>query len=117
MSMLLIGLSFQRKDDDSSPPVPEARSRAPPTSRRRLLVEPEMKPLNLITLILIIVGGLNWGMVGLFHVDVVASIFGSGSVLTRLIYILVGLSALWQIVPLVSAFSTGEVAAERALHH
>ena len=76
-----------------------------------------MKPLNLITLILVIIGGLNWGMLGLFNVDVVALIFTGGSALARLVYIIIGLSALWQIVPLVSAFSTGEVTAERALHH
>ena len=76
-----------------------------------------MKPLNLITLILAIIGGLNWGILGLFNVDVIAWIFTGGSALTRLVYILFGLSALWQIVPLVSAFSIGEVTAERALHH
>ena len=35
-----------------------------------------MKPLNLITLILLIVGGLNWGLVGLFNFDLVAALFG-----------------------------------------
>ena len=59
-----------------------------------------MKPLNLITLILLIVGGLNWGLVGLFNFDLVAALFGAGSMLARIVYILVGLSALWQVVPL-----------------
>lgn len=73
-----------------------------------------MKALNLITLILVIVGGLNWGLVGFFDFNLVAALFGAGSALSRIIYILVGLSALWQLIPLVSAFGTGEVTAERA---
>jgi hypothetical protein len=72
-----------------------------------------MKTLNLITLILLIVGGLNWGLVGLFNFDLVAALFGEGSLLSRIVYSLVGLSAVWQLVPLFSAFGSGEVAAER----
>jgi uncharacterized membrane protein YuzA (DUF378 family) len=60
--------------------------------------------LNLLTLVLAIVGGVNWGLVGLFDLDLVAAIFGAGSVLARLVYVLVGLSALWQLVPLMSTF-------------
>jgi uncharacterized protein len=71
-----------------------------------------MKALNLITLVLIIVGGLNWGLVGLFDFNLVAAIFGAGSFLSRLIYILVGLSAIWQIVPLSSAMKAAEVPAQ-----
>jgi hypothetical protein len=62
-----------------------------------------MKALNKITLFLIIVGGLNWGFVGLLNFDLVAAIFGEMSVLSRIIYTLVGASALYQIVPLVTA--------------
>jgi uncharacterized membrane protein YuzA (DUF378 family) len=71
-----------------------------------------MKALNLITLILLIVGGLNWGLVGLLDFDLVAALFGAGSLLARIVYILVGLSALWQIVP-VAAFGDDEPAALR----
>ena len=74
-----------------------------------------MKPLNLITLILVIVGGINWGLVGFAQFDLVAALFGGQTAgLARIVYILVGLSALWQLVPLSRAFSTDEVAAERA---
>ena len=60
-----------------------------------------MVALNFTTLLLVIVGGLNWGLWGLFDVDLVAAIFGgTHSALARLVYILVGLSALWQLVPL-----------------
>lgn len=73
-----------------------------------------MKAINLITLILIIVGGINWLLVGLLQFDLVAAIFGGqNSGLARIVYILVGLSALWQLVPLARAFSAGETMAER----
>ncbi|MDQ3558380.1 MAG: DUF378 domain-containing protein [Pseudomonadota bacterium] len=62
-----------------------------------------MKVLNVLALALIIIGGLNWGLVGLFDFDLVGAIFGSTadvgdrSALSRIIYILVGLAALWGI--------------------
>lgn len=59
-----------------------------------------MRALNTVTLVLLIVGGLNWGLVGLFDFDLVAALFGERSMLSRIVYILVGLSALWQLVPL-----------------
>jgi uncharacterized membrane protein YuzA (DUF378 family) len=68
-----------------------------------------MKTLNIVTLILVIVGGVNWGLVGLFQFDLVAALFGGqAAVLSRLVYILVGVSALWQIMPLIRAFAIGE---------
>ncbi|MBS7540167.1 DUF378 domain-containing protein [Ancylobacter lacus] len=73
-----------------------------------------MKALNLITLLLVIVGGINWGLVGLAQVDLVAAIFGGqDATLARLVYILVGLSALWQLVPFSRAMSHDEPAALR----
>jgi uncharacterized membrane protein YuzA (DUF378 family) len=72
-----------------------------------------MKIVNLVTLLLVIVGGLNWGLVGLFSFDLVAAIFGSGSALARLVYILVGVSAVWQLVPLSKAVSADEPIALR----
>lgn len=72
-----------------------------------------MKALNLITLALVIIGGLNWGLVGAFQFDLVATLFGGQDApLARVVYVLVGLSALWQIVPLLRAGSTGQVRAE-----
>ena len=55
-----------------------------------------MKTMDLITGTLLIVGGLNWGLVGALEFDLVASIFGTMSPLSRGVYILVGLSALYQ---------------------
>jgi uncharacterized membrane protein YuzA (DUF378 family) len=51
-----------------------------------------VKTINLIALILVIVGALNWGLVGLFSVDLVAMLFGAMSVVSRVVYTLVGLS-------------------------
>lgn len=73
-----------------------------------------MKSLNLITLILTIVGGVNWGLVGIAQFDLVAAIFGAGSGGARLVYTVVGLSALYQIIPLLKAFQIDEPHAEAA---
>lgn len=54
-----------------------------------------MNALDWIALILLIVGGLNWGLVGAFNFDLVATLFGQGSGLSRIVYILVGLAAIW----------------------
>ena len=51
--------------------------------------------LDWIAMILLIVGGLNWGLVGLADVDLVAALFGEGSALSRIVYVLVGLAALF----------------------
>lgn len=59
-----------------------------------------MKGLDIITLILVIIGAIVWGLIGLFDWNLVDAIFGTGSVVSRIIYILVGLSGLWQLMPL-----------------
>jgi len=61
-----------------------------------------MRVVNTVTLVLLIVGGLNWGLVGLFGFDLVAALFGTMSALSRIVYSLVGLSALWQFIALFS---------------
>ncbi|HIG94341.1 MAG TPA: DUF378 domain-containing protein [Nanoarchaeota archaeon] len=50
-----------------------------------------------IAIVLVIIGGINWGLVGLFEWDLVMFIFGDMTILSRVIYSLVGLSALWMI--------------------
>ena len=55
-----------------------------------------MKTLHVIAFILLIIGGLNLGIVGVSHYDVLSHIFGTGAVLS-VIYILIGLSALWEL--------------------
>jgi uncharacterized protein len=56
-----------------------------------------MKILDMICSILLIIGGLNWGLVGVADFDLVAMIFGAGSMLSRLVYCLVGLSAVYKL--------------------
>ena len=54
--------------------------------------------LDWIAVILVIIGGLNWGLVGLFNYDVVAGIFGVMTTLSTIVYVLVGLAALYLLV-------------------
>ena len=51
--------------------------------------------LDRISLILVVIGAINWGAIGLFQFDLVAWLFGTASVLSRIIYTLVGLAGLW----------------------
>ena len=52
--------------------------------------------LDMIALILTIVGGINWGLIGIFQFDLVAWIFGGqGALLSRIIYTLVGIASIW----------------------
>lgn len=56
-----------------------------------------MKTLSSIAIILVIVGGLNWLLVGAFNFDLVAAIFGEMSPASRVVYILVGIAAVYSI--------------------
>jgi uncharacterized membrane protein YuzA (DUF378 family) len=56
-----------------------------------------MNALDWIAMVLLIIGGLNWGLVGIADFNLVAAIFGDNSAISRIVYILVGLSALWSI--------------------
>ena len=56
-----------------------------------------MKALDTLAAVLLVVGGLNWGLVGLFGFDLVATLFGgSSTLLARVVYILVGAAAIYQ---------------------
>lgn len=56
-----------------------------------------MKFIDKLALILIIIGAINWGLIGLFKFDLVATLFGEMSVISRIVYSLVGISGLWGI--------------------
>ena len=56
-----------------------------------------MKVIDKIALVLIIIGAINWGLIGLFKFNLVELIFGDMTVLARIIYTLVGISGLWGI--------------------
>ena len=61
-----------------------------------------LKSLDVLVWSLLTIGGINWGMVGIFNIDLVAVLFGSMTMVTRLIYALVGLSAVYEILGLKS---------------
>lgn len=69
--------------------IPDRRGNVKSASR--------MGALDWIAMVLLIVGGLNWGLVGLFNFDLVATLFGEMTTLSRIVYSLVGLSALYSI--------------------
>ena len=56
-----------------------------------------MRTFNAIVLTLVIIGGINWGLIGLFNYNLVDSLFGTMSLVSRIIYTLVGISAIWDI--------------------
>ncbi|HUT22393.1 MAG TPA: DUF378 domain-containing protein [Candidatus Bipolaricaulota bacterium] len=58
----------------------------------------KLSTLDWVAMVFAIIGGLNWGLVGIFKFDLVAWIFGgAGSTIARLVYVLVGLAALYLI--------------------
>ena len=59
--------------------------------------EKNMKIIDKIALILIIIGAVNWGLIGLFRFNLVELIFGDMTALARIVYSLVGISGLWGI--------------------
>lgn len=52
-----------------------------------------MKLINIVALVLVIVGGINWGLVGLLKFNLVTTLLGEASVLSNIVFVLVGLSA------------------------
>ncbi|MEW8957224.1 DUF378 domain-containing protein [Clostridium sp.] len=56
-----------------------------------------MKTLDVIALLLVIIGAINWGLIGFFQFDLVAALFGQLSAVSRTIYALVGLAGLYSI--------------------
>ena len=68
-----------------------------PHLSRPARIRSRMNALDWLALALMIIGGVNWGLVGLFNIDLVATLFGSMTVLSRIVYCLVGLAALYGI--------------------
>ena len=56
-----------------------------------------MRIIDKIALVLVIIGAIVWGIVGIFNFNIVEALFGTGSIISRIIYILVGISGLWAI--------------------
>lgn len=57
-----------------------------------------MRKIDVLAAVLLVVGGLNWGLVGLFGFDLVAGVFGNMAAASRIVYALVGVSAIYQAV-------------------
>lgn len=60
-----------------------------------------MRGLSIVALVLMVIGAINWGLIGLFGFNLVTAIFGTG-VLTAIVYVLVGLAGLYGIAMLVT---------------
>lgn len=56
-----------------------------------------MKVIDRIALVLVIIGAINWGLIGFFNFNLVEMIFGNMTIISRIIYALVGISGLWAI--------------------
>ena len=56
-----------------------------------------MKGLHMVTFLLLVIGGLNWLLIGVFGFDLVATIFGEMSAISRIVYTLVGLAAIYEL--------------------
>jgi len=65
----------------------------------------KLNVLGWVALVLVVVGGLNWALVGIFSFDLVAAIFGEMSALARIVYAVVGIAAIYI---LILAASTGK---------
>jgi uncharacterized membrane protein YuzA (DUF378 family) len=71
------------------------------------------KSIKLLMYALVLIGALNWGLVGLFGFDLVASALGKMSVLSRLVYITIGLAASYELLSLPAIFRRWEM----QIHH
>ena len=70
---------------------PERRSGIDQSMARR------MGAFDWLAMVLMIIGGINWGLVGLMNIDLVAALFGDGTTAARVVYALVGLASLYSI--------------------
>jgi uncharacterized membrane protein YuzA (DUF378 family) len=66
-----------------------------------------VRVINVIALILILIGGLNWGLVGFFDYDLVAMLLGEGSTAARVVYGLVGVAALYKVIVAIGVRAMG----------
>lgn len=76
----------------------------------------KLKIIDIVAYALLIVGALNWGLVGLFNFDLVGTIFGTMSILSRMVYVLVGVAALYDLVALPAIWKRWEAHLGRPSH-
>ena len=75
-----------------------------------------MKMFDIIVYAILIIGALNWGLVGLFDINAVDAIFGEMTAASRLIYIIVGLAALYDLILLKAIWKRWDVHFRKPLH-
>jgi len=75
-----------------------------------------MKDFDVVVWIILIIGGLNWGLVGLFDFNLVAAIFGPMSLITRFIYIIVGVAAIYDVLAVKAIWRRWEMHFENQPH-
>lgn len=68
----------------------------------------KMNPIDKLAYVLVVIGGLNWGLVGFFKYNLVDKIFGVDSTASRVIYAIVGLAALYMLYTMVVMIAKGE---------
>lgn len=73
-----------------------------------------MKSIDVVVAVLLVVGGLNWGMVGVLRFDLVATLLGNATILSQLVYTVVGLCALYQVIQWKAIQRRWTVSASRA---
>jgi uncharacterized protein len=61
-----------------------------------------LNPVDWFGLVILIIGGLNWGLVGLFNYNLITALFGDMTTLARIVYTIVGLAGIWSIIGLVT---------------
>jgi len=91
-------------------PTMDRRTMGERRTSMRTSARPAMSAMDYLAMALLIIGGLNWAMVGLFDVDMVATIFGPGSPAARIVYVVVGLAALYSI------YTTAKMAGSKRSH-
>jgi uncharacterized membrane protein YuzA (DUF378 family) len=79
----------------------------PNTVSRSSVAPSGLNAIDWLAQVLMIVGAINWGLVGLANFDLVAAIFGQGSMLSRIVYSLVGLAGLYAIITLIKMANRG----------
>ena len=73
----------------------------------------KLSPLTWVAIVLVVIGALNWGLVGLFRFNLVAAIFGELSAISRIIYVLVAVAGIYLIVDAARLHETPAVRAMR----
>jgi uncharacterized membrane protein YuzA (DUF378 family) len=76
-----------------------------------------MKPIDKIAKLVLCIGGINWGLVGLFNFDLVATLFGAMSFLSRSVYVAVALSAVYVLAKCMMSCSQGACSIDKGNDH